>query len=63
MVASLALASVLALALYVLFFRLRRDARLPPGPKYLGKGPFEMPPEPYKRFIELSKNYGAQYAF
>ena len=34
---------------------------IPPGPTRLGKGPFDMPAEPYKRFMELAKEYGAYY--
>ena len=33
--------------------------KLPPGPKYLGTGRFDMPAEPYKRFVELAGLYGA----
>lgn len=36
---------------------------LPPGPPsgYLGKGRFDMPAEPYKRFVELAKAYGEHF--
>ena len=35
-----------------------KDISMPPGPARLGKGPFDMPAEPYKRFLELAKEYG-----
>ena len=62
-------AAVVALTTVAGFFLLTNNAsggsKLPPGPPsgYLGKGRFDMPAEPYKRFAELAKKYGVLSVF
>ena len=54
-------AVALTTACFFLWSNAFGTSKLPPGPPsgYLGKGRFDMPAEPYKRFMELAKAYGA----
>ncbi|KAF7798027.1 hypothetical protein EIP86_009239 [Pleurotus ostreatoroseus] len=65
MSALVAIALVLSTALYAVARGLRVHQRLPPGPPsgYLGKGRFDMPAEPYRRFKELAAEYGTIFSF
>lgn len=55
---------ILVLLILLPFFHLivhrwrLHNKQLPQGPSRLGNGPFDMPAEPYKRFVELAKLYG-----
>lgn len=54
------LAALLVLLALSYLHRHNVSLKLPPGPAsgYLGKGRFDMPEEPYKRFTELAAVYG-----